>query len=205
MSYFNLKYAPLQGVIRDIENNHKNNAVSLWTSKEEQEITSESNPKDNILNLSSEEYWVSEDDVSNQQWLTLELTDRWISLTGVEFHSVEDRYPRSFHIDADVDSGWVEIYSQNDSDVLKKGSLAISIQEKITTRKFRFMNAGPSAGSDYTNRFRIRAVDIYGAVIPCFGKCGTKPPYRTIPKIFQTCIHSRYFFSFFMFTSIILL
>ena len=186
MSYFPVRFGLFEGVIKDIVNNKKEGTVVFHSSKKQLGIPEDSNPPSSILYPDSSQYWVSEDAISSGQWFTIQLTDRWISITHFAFYGT-GQYPLSFDIEGRVGNEWVLLYSQINSHILQKGPQIFNSLKKVVTNQFRFVNRGPSIGSSQQYRFRISAVDFYGSVTMCNGQCSSPPPYKYIPNLVQTC------------------
>ena len=190
MSYFPSHFGLFQGIIKDIVNNKNEDKIELNSSKEEIGISDYENPIENVIDSSNlNKYWVSEDSQDYEQWLTIEFKDRWISLTHIAFGTISG-YPLSFDIQGLVNDDYITVYSQRGSHILSKGSQIFKANHKIVTRKFKFINKGPSnpvEGVETQTRFRISAIDFYGAVTMCNSECYEPPEYIRIPNFIQTC------------------
>ena len=182
---FSVKNGIFQGIIRDIYNNNKLDTINI-------EISSENNPnhpKESIVNFTGD-YWQSEK-AEKGQWISIELKDRWVSLTHFALSSPKLGFPFSFDFEASTDGkDWKLLYSQRDSLALQDGMNIFKTDKPIVARFFKWTNQGNSShnlGEDYVQRFRIRRVDLYGVITPCFTNCNeTVPSYQSLPVFCPT-------------------
>ena len=183
MSYFTSKYGIFEGIVKNMFINNQTDKINITTSKN---YDYPAFPKNSILDSSSDGYWLSYSDENHNQWLMMEFKDRWISLEKITFATVYALRPTKFIIEAydENEKGWMMLYNYSDietNDILVTGHILITIPEKIVMRKIRFLNKGPSFGN--LHDFRIKAVDIFGAMTKCEDDCSNPIPFRTIPKI----------------------
>ena len=202
MSYFYKENGLFQGVIKDIDNNNKEDIVKLTVSKSAYPTVY---PKENAIDFSNwETYWLSIDNEEFGQWLQIELTDRWVSLTHFAFKSEIGGYPLSFSFNVSTDgSTWETLYSQNNIHLMKTPQI-ISVPKRVA-RFFRWENHGRSAHEQegHINVFRIALVDLYGTVTKCDGDCSSPPSFVKLPKLVKSCRSSHFTqFAFFWFISI---
>ena len=183
MSYFRPADGIFQGVIRDMINNGKNASISITASCDTQY------KKESILDLDSDNYWVSQEDNNYSQYIGIELKDRFVSLTHISFRSPSSGYPKSWDFLASADgSSWDTLFSKTNSDILSKDKgVTLKAKNKVY-RFFKVVNKGQSAGTAYTTKLRVTALEVFGVVTPCFQNCqGDIPAFKRVPNIFLTC------------------
>ena len=183
---FSVKNGIFQGIIRDIYNNNNLDKVIISISGQ----NNPNYPKESIVNFTGV-YYQSEQ-AEKGQWISIELKDRWVSLTHFALSSPRNGYPISFDFEASTDGeDWKLLYSQRNSTALEGGKNIFKTDKEIVARFFRWTNKGPSAHEyqniNYINRFRVKRVDLYGAITPCFTDCNTTvPAFRQIPIFCST-------------------
>ena len=189
MSYFTSKYGIFEGIVKNMFINSQTDKISITTSNNPEY---NDYPKDSILDSSSDAYWLSQRNENYNQWLMMEFKDRWISLEKITFASLYSSRPSKFIIQAYDENAkrWVIVYNYSyieTNDLLIHGPILITIPEKIVIRKIKITNKGPSFGNENNECFRIRSIDIFGAMTKCGGSCSNPIAFRTIPKL---CYHS---------------
>ena len=189
MSYFRPADGIFQGVIRDMVNNRKEDSIAITAScyPIDQFNTS------TILNLDSDNYWVSEDRDTYNQYICMELKDRFVSLTHVSIRSPAGGYPKTWDFLASANgNSWDTLFSKSDSNILSSDKgITLKAMNKVY-RFFKIVNKGQCEGTSYTTRLRISAIDIFGAVTPCNQNCQSNiPAYTRVPIICHTCKHKQ--------------
>ena len=188
---FSVKNGLNQGIIRDINNNEKLDVIIVDASG-----SSNDYPKTSIIDFSHSNYWRSDSSQSYNQWISIELKDRWVSITHFSLSSTRTGYPLSFDVySSNNGEDWTLIYSQKNSHALEGGSKIFKVHQKIVGRFFKFINKGqcstsPNESYDLTT-FRLRKVDLYGVITPCFSTCDNNPPsYKELPIYFNSIKNS---------------
>ena len=181
MSYFPPSFGLFEGVIRNIINNNRTDVVNIQASL----MTLNQYSHLKIIDFNTNHYWVSEDNDEFGQWISIELTDRWVSLTHYAFQSTTG-YAKSWDFEVSADGiDWFIVHSERNSDILNQPT--IFPVTKYVCRFFRITNRGNSNNINYPKRFRVQAIDLYGAVTHCDTTCSSIPPFRDIPFLFRTC------------------
>ena len=188
MSFFSSKFGKYEGVIRNMFLNDQTDKIIISKSRE---IDNEIYNSSNILNSDTEEYYLSESNVNSGQWLTIEFSDRWISLSQFTFASNPKGYPSKIELEAynDKNYKWISLYTNTDEDLFKNGDSLITVSPNFASRKFKFINKGRSLNTNDEGAYsmRIRAIDLFGVMTKCNDNCLSPNNYQKLPNIIQTC------------------
>lgn len=178
MAFFPPTNGLFQGVIRDILNNDRKDKINVITNYNTAGY--ESHYAIDLDNLST--YWLSQASNTNGQTLTIEITDRFVSLTHYSFSSPTFGYPKSWILEASPDnSQWTVVHRVDDSDIMNAKQGRLFKTKKIVARFFRIVNKAFSSGSQYTNKIRISAIDFYGSISWCLNDCTNVPAFKENP------------------------
>ena len=188
MTYFPSSLGLFQGVLRNIVSNGLTDHIKLSSYPVKSDVK-------RILDFDNITLkpWISIDVDGNGQYVLIELTDRFVALTGFALRSQSYSHPRTWDFDVSADgNNWTNAHSAVNNDALLTKYGKIFRTKPVVGRFFRFTNKGPSANSIYPNRLRISAIDLYGTIIPCNDNCSTTPSFIKIPEFHRTCRRSIY-------------
>ena len=178
MTYFPPSNGIFQGIIRNMAANNRSDNIIIKASSNLGGYP----PRNAIDLVNIDSYWLSEPNQNYIQWLSVELTDRWVSLTNFVLRS-RVGYFRNFDFSVSTDgSNWEVILSIENSDFLSGLKAHIYSVPPVVARFFKFTQTGPNSEPSDPTRFRISGIDLYGSIIPCYDSCNeTIPSLQNMP------------------------
>ena len=124
--------------------------------------------------------WSSNPDSNNENWIEIELTDRFFDLSGYAIDS-QINYPRQWEMYVSIDgSKWTLIDSPPENDLLSdsKGHI-FTIKKRLGYARFlKIINRITNTIYESTSLY-IQLLEIYGSIVYCEENC-------IFPRIFLT-------------------
>ena len=170
MQYFPTSSGLFKGVLRNMFDTNQLDKINITTNGDY-----ENRDPFRVVNFSSSESWTGIPNPGHGQWIKMELTERFLDVSGYAIGCDFKHFPQSWDFEVSLDGvNWLVVHSIEQSQILNGTEGEIFIIPSEFSRFFRWTNRG--CNDHCTNHaFYIQNLDLYGGTILCNNDCITFP------------------------------